>query len=58
MTENLGQEFIASPEISLQALYADTNKVTPLVFIQSIGSNPTEAFMKLAKERGYSNKYV
>ena len=56
MSQNLGKEYLASPETNLPDLYADTNKVTPLVFIQSRGADPTDAFMSLAKDRGYADR--
>ncbi|CAH1788942.1 unnamed protein product [Owenia fusiformis] len=54
--ENLGQQFVESPDTSLQTLYADMNKVTPLVFVLSTGSDPMGAFLRFAKEMGFSER--
>ncbi|XP_041356323.1 dynein heavy chain 6, axonemal-like isoform X2 [Gigantopelta aegis] len=54
--ENLGQQFVESPPVGLQELYQDMNKVTPLIFVLSTGSDPMGAFLRFAKEMGYSEK--
>ncbi|XP_060075174.1 dynein axonemal heavy chain 6-like [Ylistrum balloti] len=54
--ENLGQQFVESPPVSLQTLYDDMNKITPLVFVLSTGSDPMGAFLRFAREKGYSDK--
>ena len=56
VAENLGHVFVESPNISLQTLYADMNKVTPLVFVLSTGSDPMGAFLRFAREKGYTDK--
>ncbi|XP_031781103.1 dynein heavy chain 6, axonemal isoform X1 [Nasonia vitripennis] len=55
--KNLGQKFVESPLISLQVLYPDTSKVTPLVFVLSTGSDPFSSFLKFAYEMGFSDRY-
>ncbi|XP_046331899.2 dynein axonemal heavy chain 6-like [Haliotis rufescens] len=54
--ENLGQQFVESPPVGLPELYDDMNKVTPLVFVLSTGSDPMGAFLRFAKDRGYTDK--
>ena len=54
----LGQLFVESPSTDLSTLYADMSNVTPLVFVLSTGSDPMGAFLRFAKERGYTEKYV
>ncbi|KAK3599709.1 hypothetical protein CHS0354_037182 [Potamilus streckersoni] len=56
--DNLGQTFVESPPVSLQTLYDDMNKVTPLVFVLSTGSDPMGAFLRFARERGYSDRIL
>ncbi|XP_048507335.1 dynein axonemal heavy chain 6 [Athalia rosae] len=54
--KNLGQQFIESPMISLQLLFPDTSKTTPLVFVLSTGSDPFGAFQKFAGEMGFVDR--
>ncbi|XP_046489725.1 dynein axonemal heavy chain 6 [Neodiprion pinetum] len=54
--KNLGQQFIESPMISLQLLFPDTSKTTPLVFVLSTGSDPFAAFQKFAAEMGFTDR--
>ena len=56
VAENLGHVFVESPNIALQTLYADMTKVTPLVFVLSTGSDPMGAFLRFAREKGYTDK--
>lgn len=56
--ENLGDQFVESPNVALQTLYNDMTKVTPLVFVLSTGSDPMGAFLRFAREKGYTDKYV
>ena len=53
---NLGTKFVESPPVGLQTLYDDMNKVTPLVFVLSTGSDPMGAFLRFAREKGYTDK--
>lgn len=54
--ENLGQSFVETPATDLQTLYEDMSNITPLVFVLSTGSDPMGAFLRFAKERGYTDK--
>ena len=54
--ENLGQPFVESPAVHLQELFEDMNKVTPLVFVLSTGSDPMGAFLRFAKDTGNQDK--
>ncbi len=42
--------------MALQTLYANMNRVTPLVFVLSSGSDPMGAFLRFAREKGYTDK--
>ncbi|KAL5019828.1 hypothetical protein ScPMuIL_002720 [Solemya velum] len=53
---NLGQQFVESPAVTLQSLYDDMNKITPLVFVLSTGSDPMGAFLRFARDRGCTDK--
>lgn len=54
--ENLGQKFVESPPVGLQTLYEDMNRITPLVFVLSTGSDPMGAFLRFAHDKGYTDK--
>jgi dynein heavy chain len=53
---NLGQQFVESPPVDLHTLYEDMSSTTPLVFVLSTGSDPMSAFLRFAKEMGYSER--
>jgi len=54
--ENLGQKFVESPAVDLATLFENMNKVTPLVFVLSTGSDPMGAFLRFAKEKNYLDR--
>ncbi|XP_060586003.1 dynein axonemal heavy chain 6-like [Ruditapes philippinarum] len=54
--ENLGNQFVESPNVALQTLYNDMTKVAPLVFVLSTGSDPMGAFLRFARETGNTDK--
>ena len=56
--ENLGKTFVESPSIDLALLFEAMSKITPLVFVLSTGSDPMGAFLRFAREKGNSEKYV
>ena len=56
VAENLGQQFVESPAVTLATLYNDMSKATPLVFILSTGSDPMSSFLRFAKEMNYSDR--
>ena len=53
---NLGQMFVEPPLTDLPTLYQNMTNVTPLVFVLSTGSDPMGAFMRFAKEKGFTEK--
>ncbi|KAM3623278.1 uncharacterized protein V6R79_009492 [Siganus canaliculatus] len=52
VTVNLGKQFVENPPVDLTNLSNDLSPSTPLIFILSSGSDPTQAFQHFAKERG------
>ncbi|XP_023289677.1 dynein heavy chain 6, axonemal [Orussus abietinus] len=56
--KNMGQRFVESALISLQNLFNDTSKTTPLIFVLSTGSDPFSALQKFATEMGFTDKFV
>uniref|UniRef100_T1J4J2 AAA+ ATPase domain-containing protein n=1 Tax=Strigamia maritima TaxID=126957 RepID=T1J4J2_STRMM len=47
----MGRQFVESPPTDLPTLFEDLSKSTPLIFLLVQGSDPTESFMRFAKER-------
>lgn len=54
--ENLGQKFVESPAVDLATLYDNMNKITPLVFVLSTGSDPMGGFLRFAREKNYADR--
>ncbi|CAG7837222.1 unnamed protein product [Allacma fusca] len=52
----LGQKFVESPSIDLPKIYNDLNKITPLVFVLSVGSDPMAAFYRFAGELEFHDR--
>merc|ERR1719379_3194466 len=48
----LGEKFVSPPPFDLAGSYADSNCMTPLVFILSPGSDPFSGVQKYAGEKG------
>ena len=58
VSDNLGPQFVESPPVALSTLYEDMSNITPLVFVLSSGSDPMSSFLRFAKEKGYTERYV
>ena len=56
MHDNLGKYFIESPSVTMDIVYPDTNKTTPLIFILSAGADPTTQLLKFAKDMNFEDK--
>ena len=54
--ENLGRKYVQAPAASMADIYADTDAATPVVFILSVGADPTGMLFSLAKARGYTSR--
>ena len=50
--ETLGEEFTDSNSPSMQHIYNDTTNKMPLAFILSVGADPLQNLLRLAKEKG------
>lgn len=48
ISEIMGEKYITPPVVSLDEIYGQTTPTTPVVFILSPGSDPTNDLMKLA----------
>eukprot|EP01135_Chromosphaera_perkinsii_P012097 Nk52_evm35s2579 gene=Nk52_evmTU35s2579 len=54
--ENLGRSFVESGKFDLNAVYEDMVNTAPLIFVLSTGSDPTDALLRCATEKGYDDK--
>ncbi|OAF70538.1 hypothetical protein A3Q56_01708 [Intoshia linei] len=52
----IGSQFIESPPSNMQTLYQDLNKIRPLIFILSPGSDPMSGLMRFAKDMSYEHR--
>ena len=56
VANNLGKRFVESPPVSMADIHADTDCSTPVVFILSVGADPTGLLLSFAKQRSYSER--
>eukprot|EP00698_Gefionella_okellyi_P007651 TRINITY_DN186_c0_g4_i1.p1 TRINITY_DN186_c0_g4~~TRINITY_DN186_c0_g4_i1.p1 ORF type:complete len:3955 (+),score=1074.62 TRINITY_DN186_c0_g4_i1:43-11907(+) len=56
VSEKLGRKFITNPPISLETVFNDTGPATPIIFVLSVGADPTSFLLQFAEERGYANR--
>mmetsp|Transcript_1422 Transcript_1422/g.4304 ORF Transcript_1422/g.4304 Transcript_1422/m.4304 type:complete len:1452 (+) Transcript_1422:2-4357(+) len=49
---SLGEHFIIFPTATVQELYDDSSKSTPIVFVLSTGADPTSMLLRFAGEKG------
>ena len=54
--ENMGKFFIESQSATMDVLYADTDYKTPLIFILSVGADPTSMLLKFAQQSNYGDR--
>ena len=56
VANNLGRKYVEPPVLDLAEVYADSTRVSPLVFVLSPGVDPTAALTKLGAERGMADR--
>ena len=56
VADNLGRQFVESPPVVLSEIFPDTSSITPVIFVLSVGSDPTGALIKLAENMGVLDK--
>ena len=54
VSDVLGDAFTESPPFDLEAAFADSTALTPLIFILSPGADPTDYLLQLAEAKGKS----
>lgn len=52
----LGREFVEAPAVDLHLLHADMDRVTPLVFVLSTGSDPMAQLQRFARQMDYGDR--
>ena len=52
----LGQYYIENAAVSMQEIYDDADKITPVIYVLSQGADPTSFLMKFAKEKEFDSK--
>jgi dynein heavy chain len=60
VSENLGRYYSESPPCTMNGLYNDSDKVTPVIFVLSTGADPTNQLVKFAEAKNYIDhfKYI
>ncbi len=53
---SMGREFVESQQIDMDVIYADSDPITPIIFILSAGADPSSLLTRLAKKKGFLNK--
>ena len=53
----MGKQFITPPTFNLEISYNDSKNSTPIIFILSPGTDPIAELQKLAKAKGFGNKW-
>lgn len=53
----MGSEYVTPPPFDLTKSYADSNHLSPLIFILSPGSDPMMPLTKFAERKGYASKF-
>ncbi|KAL0216159.1 hypothetical protein P9112_008343 [Eukaryota sp. TZLM1-RC] len=56
VSKSLGQKYTSALPFDLPTVFNDSSPSTPIVFILSVGADPTETLLKFAEERGYSDR--
>jgi dynein heavy chain len=52
----IGKFFVESPSATMDVIYGDTDVKTPLIFVLSVGADPTSSLLKFAKDRNFVEK--
>lgn len=53
VAKDFGEEFVSPPQFDIGRSYADSNALTPLVFILSPGADPMGSLLLFAEKMGY-----
>eukprot|EP01084_Bolivina_argentea_P249861 418441_1 len=50
ISNNLGSEFTEPPSLNLENVFNDSTSITPIIFVLSIGSDPTQQLVSLSQK--------
>jgi len=50
VNEHLGKMYIENQAVSMEVIFSDSDKRTPVIFILSQGADPTTSLYKFAKD--------
>ncbi len=53
VTEQMGEQYVTPPVVSLESVYEQSSPFSPIVFILSPGADPAGELGKLAETKGY-----
>jgi len=53
VTEQMGEQYVTPPVVSLESVYEQSTPFAPIVFILSPGADPAGELGKLAEAKGY-----
>ena len=56
VSTSLGPKFVQSPPVSMSDIHADTDCVTPVIFVLSVGADPTGLLLSYAKIMKYAER--
>ena len=56
VNESLGRKYVEVPPIAMEEVYLDTNCRSPVIFILSQGADPMSMIVRLAENKGFSEK--
>jgi len=56
VSKKMGAFFVSNPQTSLEDVYKDTDRATPVIFVLSQGADPTGLLLRFARERKYEEK--
>jgi len=54
--DKLGRQFVSSTQASLEDVYRDTDRTTPVIFVLSQGADPTGLLLRFAKDKKYEER--
>ena len=57
VADNLGAYYSESPASTMEGLYSDSDKITPVIFVLSQGADPTNQLIKFAKTKKYFDRF-
>lgn len=58
VSEQLGPKYAESPPASVEAVYRDSNRITPSIFVLSSGADPTTQVIKFAETMNFKDKIL